>query len=163
MLKRLLMANHALLFLCAATYFGTGASLVLFSFPIAPQLTPANYYLQFVPQVQAATKFFTGMTKVMIACSLVMLIAEWRQPTRWVPIVVLLAIIAATGLTLIWIFPLNDAMASHITDPARLKAVLDQWMSLNRIRFALWAVQWTALMYYFARWTLLARYATWTR
>ncbi len=69
-------------------YLGTGGSLVLFSFPLAPQLTPDNYYLQFVPQVQAATAFFTTMTKVMLACGLIMLIAEWRQRTRWVPIIV---------------------------------------------------------------------------
>lgn len=161
MLKRTLIANHALLFLCASTYFGTGVSLVFFSFPIAPQLTPDNYFLQFVPQVQAATKFFTGMTALMLACSVVMLIAEWRQPTRWVPIVVLAAIVAATVLTLVWIFPLNDAMANHIRDAETLRAVLGKWMALNRIRFVLWGCQWAAIMYYFARWGLRGRYTSW--
>jgi hypothetical protein len=161
MKARLLMANHALLFLCASMYLGTGGSLVLFSFPIAPQLTVDTYYAQFVPQVQAATEFFTTMTKLMLACGVVMLIAEWRQPTRWVPIVVLLGVIAATALTMKWIFPLNAEMAAHIKDPARLPVVLGEWMQLNRIRVALWCVQWSALMWYFARWAMRARHAAW--
>ena len=156
---RLLIANHVFLLLCASMYLGTGGSLVLFSFPVAPQLTPDNYYLQFVPQVQAATEFFTTMTKLMLAACLVMLVAEWRQPTRWVPIVVLLAILVATGVTMKWIFPLNAAMAGHITDPVKLHQVLDEWMQLNRLRADLWCVQWAALAWYFARWTYRSRYS----
>ncbi len=159
--SKLLFANHALLFLCASMYLGTGGSLVLFSFPIAPQLTVDTYYLQFVPQVQAATEFFTTMTKLMLACGLVMLVSEWRGPTRWVPIVVLLGVLAATGMTLKWIFPLNAEMAAHIQDPARLGVVLGDWMQLNRIRVALWLLQWLALMAYFARWAYRARYPAW--
>jgi MFS superfamily sulfate permease-like transporter len=157
----LLIANHTVLLLCASMYLGTGGSLVLFSFPVASQLTPANYYLQFVPQVQAATAFFTTMTKLMLACGTIMLIAEWRGPLRWVPIVVLAAIIVSTALTLVWIFPLNDKMASHIQDPGELRTVLDEWMRLNRVRVALWCVQWAAMAWYFARWTVRARYPAW--
>jgi hypothetical protein len=159
MTSRLLMANHVFLLLCASIYLGTGASLVLFSFPVAPQLTPDNYYLQFVPQVQAATAFLTPMTKLMLAACVLMLWSEWRQPTRWVPIVVLLSVLAATGLTLKGLFPLNEAMAAHITDPARLRAVLDKWMHLNRIRVGFWCVQWAALAWYFARWAYRARHS----
>lgn len=60
------------------------------------------------------------MTKLMLASGFIMLIAEWRQPTRWVPIVVLLGVFIATFLTLKWIFPLNAEMASHIKDATRL-------------------------------------------
>ncbi|ACB34136.1 conserved hypothetical protein [Leptothrix cholodnii SP-6] len=155
---RLLIANHGFLLLCASMYLGTGGSLVLFSFPVASQLTPDNYYLQFVPQVQAATEFFTTMTRLMLAGGVVMLVAEWRQPTRWVPIVVLLAVLAATAITMKWIFPLNAAMAGPITDAAELRRVLDEWMQLNRIRVGLWCVQWAALAWYFARWAHRGRY-----
>lgn len=48
-------------------YFGTGWSLVLFWFPTGKELTVGNYYDQFVPQVTAATRFFTWMTTVMLA------------------------------------------------------------------------------------------------
>lgn len=160
---RLLILNHAFLFLCASMYLGTGGSLILFSFPVAPQLTPDNYYLQFVSQVEAASEFFTVMTKLMIASGIVMLISEWRNGTRWVPIVVLLAVGAATALTLIWIFPYNEEMAGHIRDPQRLQQVLGEWMQLNRIRTALWCVQWAAMMCYFARWTYRARFVQWSR
>ncbi|KWN79554.1 hypothetical protein WM24_26900 [Burkholderia ubonensis] len=156
---RLLIANHVFLLLCASIYLGTGASLVLFSFPVAPQLTTDNYYLQFVPQVTAATAFFTVMTKLMLASGSVMLVAEWRQPTRWVPIVVLLGVLVATFVTLEWIFPLNAELAAHIKDAARLRQVLDDWMRLNRLRVALWCIQWSALAWYFARWANRARYS----
>jgi hypothetical protein len=159
MRNRLLMLNHVVLLLCASMYVGTGGSLVLFSFPLAPQLTPDNYYLQFVPQVQAATEFFTTMTKVMLVTGVVMLWSEWRQPTRWVPIVVLLGVVVATGLTLQWIFPLNAAMAGHITDATELHRVLDRWMQLNRLRVGLWCVQWSALAWFFARWAGRGRYS----
>ena len=155
---KLLVAIYALLFLCASMYLGTGGSLVLFSFPLAAQLTPDNYYLQFVPQVQAATAFFTTMTKIMLACGAIMLVFEWRHAMRWVPIVVLACLIVSTGLTLYWIFPLNQEMASHIQDAGRLQHVLAEWMRLNRVRVGLWCVQWAALMWYFARGAYWLRY-----
>jgi MFS superfamily sulfate permease-like transporter len=147
---KLLTLNHSLLFLCTSIYLGTGWSLVLFSFPVAPSLTTDNYYMQFVPQVTAATKFLTWLTLLMIALAIVMLIAEWRSGFRWVPIVVLLGVLAATGLTMKFLLPLNQEMAARITDPGRLGEVLSKWMSLNRVRVGMWTVQWLAMMVYFA-------------
>ncbi len=161
MTARLLILNHALLLLCASIYLGTGAEMVLFTFPIAPQLTTDNYYLHYVPEIAAATAFFTPMTKIMLASGCVMLVAEWRQPTRWVPIVVLLAVVAATLLTTQWIFPLNAEMATHIKDGGRLHAVLDEFMRLSRLRLGFWCVEWAAMAWYFARWAMRARYAAW--
>jgi hypothetical protein len=159
LLNMFLIANHSLLFLCASIYLGTGVSLVWFSFPVGSELTPDNYYLQFVPQIQAATVFFTAVVKVMLTCGTIMLISEWRQTTRWVPIVVMVALIAASVLTVYWIFPFNNEMAGHIKDAARLHVVLDEWMNLSRWRMGLWSIEWLALMWYFARWAYRARYS----
>jgi len=139
-----------MLFLCASMYLGTGWSLVLFSFPIAPQLTVHNYYLQFVPQVDTATRFFTYMTALMLALAGVMLVSEWRTRFRWVPAIVLAGIVAATVLTTRVILPLNAAMRNGITDSAVLTDVLSRWMTLNRVRVGIWTVEWTALIWYFA-------------
>lgn len=158
MRNRLLVTNHALLLLCASIYLGTGASLVLFSFPIAAQLTPDNYYLQFVPQVQAATRFFTPVTVFMLFGAVAMTVAEWRQASRWVPLVVLAAIIGSTWMEAQLVFPLNDEMAGRITDPARLQVVLAEWMRLVSVRVLLWCVEWAALAWYFVRWTYCCRY-----
>lgn len=141
--------NHSLLFLCVSMYLGTGWSLILFSFPVVPQLTVENYYLQFVPHVQAATRFFTYMTMAMIVFAGVMVVTEWKTGFRWVPITVLAAVLAATGLTVRWILPLNAIMAAGITDPAVLADTLRPWLALNRLRVALWSVQWVAMMVYF--------------
>jgi hypothetical protein len=145
----LLAANHLFLLACVSMYFGTGWSLVLFNFVVADQLTVDTYYLQFVPQVTAATRFFTWMTMAMLAAGGVMLAAEWRTRLRWVPIVVLLGVVAATGLTMVFILPYNALMAEGITDPAVLEATLSRWMTLNRVRVGLWTVQWLAMAAYF--------------
>jgi len=155
--EKLLILNHSILFLCVSMYLGTGWSMVLFSFPSSPHLTPDNYYYAFVPQVAAATAFFTTMTKVMIALGIIMIVAEWKSGFRWVPIVVLLAVFAATGLTLKYIFPLNAAMSNSIKDAAELQQTLRQWMFLNKIRVSLWSVQWGAMMTYFAAKLMAAR------
>jgi hypothetical protein len=143
------VANAALLLACASMYFGTGWSLVLFSFPIAPRLTPATYALPFVLPVEAATHFFTYMTIVMLVGAAVMIWGEWRTGYRWVPIVVLLAVLAATLLTTQIIFPANHEMEAGIATQARLDVVLARWMLLNRIRTGLWTVQWLAMTAYF--------------
>ena len=149
MKRSLLTLNHAVLFLCTSMYLGTGWSLLLFSFPIAPQLTVNNYYLQFVPQVTLATQFFTYMTTLMILLAIMMTIAEWKTLLRWIPIIVLIGIVAATGLTIVFILPLNDMMSKGITDPVQLKSILNEWIFLNQIRVALWTIQWLSMMIYF--------------
>ena len=131
-------------------YLGTGWSMILFYFPVAPQLTIDTYYLEFVPPVEAATRFFTTMTKLMIVSGIVMTIAEWRTWRRWLPIIVLLGVVAATFLTIKYIFPHNAAMREGIKDPVKLRDTLTAWMSLNKVRVALWSVQWAAMMLYFA-------------
>jgi len=71
--------DASVLLLCASMYLGTGWSLALFSFPGRTQLTVDNYYDQFVPQVQRATKFFTWMTTVMMAAAIVLTIVDWHS------------------------------------------------------------------------------------
>jgi len=149
MKARLLTLNAAFLFLCVSMYLGTGWSMVLFSFPIVPKLTVDNYYLVFVPEVASATSFFTPMTKLMIVSACLMTWGAWRTCYRWVPIVVLLSVIAATLLTLYCIFPLNEAMTNGIKDQAVLQKTLASWTFLNKVRVALWSVQWAAMMMYF--------------
>lgn len=141
--------NACLLFLCTSMYLGTGWSLVLFSFPIAPQLTVDTYYLQFVPQVTAATRFFTWMTVVMLVSSIVLFWSERRSVLRWYPATVFVFVVAATLLTRFFIFPYNQAMADGITDPERLREVLGDWMRVNVVRVLMWTVQWLAMMGFF--------------
>jgi hypothetical protein len=143
-----IVLNDLLLMACCSMYLGTGWSLVLFSFPTAKQLTVDNYYDQFVPQVTAATKFFTWMTTVMLATGVLMTIAEWHHRV-WAPLTVTVSVVAATGLTVVWILPLNGVMAGHIRDPHVLEVTLGRWMALNRVRVALWTVQWLAMATYF--------------
>jgi len=145
------LINSCFLFLTTAMYLGTGWSMWLFQFPVARHLTPDNYYWVFVPQVAAATQFFTIMTWFMIASSLVMIWTERKDRLRWVPIVVLAGVLAATGLTIWYIFPYNNSMTAGIKDPVELQSVLASWIKLNRVRVLIWTVQWSAMMFYFAR------------
>jgi MFS superfamily sulfate permease-like transporter len=140
-----LVANNLFLLLCTSMYLGTGWSLVLFSFPSASKLRPDNYYNQFVPPVEAATRFFTVMTILMVIAGAVMVVWEPVNWQRVFPAIVLAGVIAATALTVIWIFPLNKQMAAGIKDQAELDSVLGRWMTLNWVRTSLWTVQWLAM------------------
>jgi MFS superfamily sulfate permease-like transporter len=141
--------NKALLFACISMYFGTGWSLVSFSFPIADQLTPANYYTHFVPQVTSATLFFTGMTKVMIVCCFILIVEEWKTRGKWFGVGILVAIVLATALTIVYIFPYNKRMADGINSQEELREVLHKWINLNIVRVSIWTIQWLLMMIYF--------------
>ena len=151
MKQALFTINKWLLFACVSMYFGTGWSLVLFSFPIADSLTPDNYYYGFVPQVTAATHFFTYMTQLMSLCACIWIWEEWHQKSKWFGIGILFAVVLATSLTLIYIFPYNKQLADGIKDAVVLKDVLHKWMNLNRIRVSIWTVQWLLMVWYFAK------------
>jgi hypothetical protein len=156
-MPRLLLLNHVLLLACCSIYFGTGVSLVFFQLPLEPKLTIANYALVFVEPVVLATRFFTVMAIVMLICATIMLATEWLSGLRWVPAVVLAAVVAASLLTVLVIFPLNNELAAGITDPARLKAIFQEWADLTRLRMALWTIEWAAIAYWFYRMALQAR------
>jgi hypothetical protein len=147
--ETLRIIDAALLLLFASMYFGTGWSLVLFSFPLASKLTPDNYRLPFVEPVVNATRFFTWMTAAMLAVPIPLIVGERHTGYVWVPVVYLAATIAATALTLIFIFPYNKELREGVTDPARLRLVLGRWMRLNVVRVLLWTVEWVAVTLYF--------------
>ena len=94
---------------------------------------------------------------VMLVAGVIMLFTEWFTGIRWVPAVVLLAIIAATLLTIYGIFPVNKELEEGIRDPERLKTVFHSWANLNRLRVSLWAVEWAAMMYWFYKLAWQAR------
>jgi hypothetical protein len=148
-MNKLLSINKLILFACTSMYFGTGWSLILFSFPIATELTPDNYYMQFVPQVQAATKFFTYMTMVMMASSIVFAIGEWKTKVKWYPIIIFILVVLATMLTIYFIFEYNQQMEDGIKDPVLLQDILKNWMFLNKIRVSIWTLQWLTMAVYF--------------
>lgn len=119
-------------------YLGTGWSLVLFSFPIAPKLRPDTYYNQFVPQVTAATKFFTVMTTLMLVSAILMIIGGPQGGQRLLGAIVLTAIVAD-----------NAKMAAGIKTQTELDTILRRWMARNRIRVGLWTLQWAAMACWF--------------
>ena len=150
MTRTLILIDEVVLFMGASMYFGTGWSTVLFSFPITPDLTVENYYLQFVPQVKAALRVFTILTTVMIATAGIMLVAEWGTGLIWVPILVVTLVVGSATLTVTLILPINRRMAEGITDPAELGEALRRWKSLTSIRVAVWSTEWLAMAIFFA-------------
>jgi hypothetical protein len=140
----------ALMLLFASMYLGTGWSLVLFSFPIEPRLTTQTYELPFIEPVKQATGFFTYMTIAMLIAAVVLIVGEADSGYLWSPIVYLAGVIAATALTILFIFPYNKELKAGVTDERRLHVLLRKWMRLNVIRTSLWTVQWVAIALYFA-------------
>lgn len=156
-MPKTLLLNNMFLFLCCSIYLGTGVSLVFFQLPVEPQITTENYRLFFIEPLRLATVFLTWMTVLMLISGTVMAITEWWTGIRWVPLVVLVLIIAATLLTQYGIFPYNDRMRAGVTDPAELDAIVHRWAHLCRVRAAIWAVQWLAMAYWFSALALKAR------
>ena len=148
--------NALFLFLCASMYLGTGWSLWLFSFQVAPHLTPANYYYAFIPQVLAAAKFFTYMTALMGVSGLLLAWQLRHDKGKWAPILTMVAVAAATWLTLQYIFPYNHTLEANVQDMALLQATLAKWIALNKVRISLWTVQWIAMGWLFFRWAVAA-------
>lgn len=138
----------ALMLLFASMYLGTGWSLVLFSFPLAAQMTPETYRLPFVEPVKNATRFFTFMTVAMMAAAAVLIVGEIGTAYVWVPIVYLAAVIGATAVTVLLIFPYNEELKTGVTDQDRLQVVLGKWMRLTVVRVVLWSVQWAVVALY---------------
>ena len=149
MIRPWLAVVSIFLFLCTSMYLGTGWSLVLFSFPVASKLTPDNYYNQFVPQVTAATRFFTVMTTLMVVAAGAIIIFGPAGWYRALPVVVLAGVLAATLLTVIAILPDNRRMAAGIATQSELDEVLHRWMARNRVRVALWTLEWSAMAVWF--------------
>ena len=131
--------NASFLFWAMAIYMGTGWSMWLFSFPIVPQLTPENYYYVFVPQVAYATKFFTPLTWIMMACALLMLILEWKGGIRWVPVIVLLLVGIAGWVTVQFIFPYHREMTAGIHDPFACPLLRWRLAGSSRSRSETWS------------------------
>jgi hypothetical protein len=146
----LVVVNATILLGCTSIYLGTGVSLVFFQYPGVKRLTPENYYDQFVPQVQAATRFFTVMTSVMFATAGVMIWSEWGTWELVVPILLIVLVAAATLLTVVFMFRYNGRMAEGITDVDELQPLLARWMRMNRIRVSIWATEWLVIAIWFA-------------
>jgi hypothetical protein len=148
--------NNAILFLGASFYMGTGWSTWIFQFPVIPKLTTADYYNHFIPQIAYATDFFTFLVSLMVLTGLIMIIGEWHTRFRWVPIVMVIAVIGATCLTLFVIFPVNAILRAGVTDQQQLMEILNKWVFLTKIRVAIWSVEWLSMMYYFFHKAVLA-------
>jgi len=147
--KKLSLLCGALLFAGVSIYFGTGWSTAIFQFPVLPKLTVADYYLHFIPQIDAATSFFKFLVTMMITTGLILAWAEWRTRYRWLPILVLLAVVGATLLTTLVIFPVNDILRQGIHDQAQLVQVMDRWKHLTEVRVVIWSFEWVVMMFYF--------------
>ena len=114
-----------------------------------PELTPENYSLHFIPQIDAATVFFTVMVTVMLMTCAIMLRVEWKTKYRWIPIALAILVIGATCLTIFVIFPINQVLRDGITDQAQLTDIVAQWVFLTKVRVVLWSLEWLVMMVYF--------------
>lgn len=89
------------------------------------------------------------MTMVMLVSCIILIIEEWKTSLKWYGVGILLAVVFATALTILYIFPYNRSMAAGITSATELTGVLRKWMRLNIIRVLLWTVQWVLALAYF--------------
>jgi hypothetical protein len=141
--------TNAYVFFGTTLYVGVLWALHFFWFPTWTKLTVDNYYDQFIPQTATATRFFTVVVPLMFLGHAIMCWKEWKTSMRWVSLGALACLGAATYDGTLHIIPINKILATHITDPERVTALLKKWMCLNDIRMVLLTASWLLLMYYF--------------
>ncbi len=146
---RLLAINHCIIMWGATLYAGVLWALHFFWFPSWKHLTVANYYDQFIPQTDAATKFFTIWVPVTFVCLLIMAWTERKTRLRWVPWAGLVCLGISTGVGTMLIIPINKFLATRITDQAVLTERMERWMFLNNIRWVTETAAWVVMAYYF--------------
>lgn len=151
-MKPVLMSiNNAYIFFGTTLYCGVLWALHFFWYPTWRVFLVDNYYEHFIPPTAAATEFFTIVVPIMFLCHAIMVWQEWRAKSnmRWIAIVPLACLTAATYVGQLHIIPINKILATRIADQARLTELFQQWMLLNDIRWVLMTVAWAAMMFYF--------------
>jgi hypothetical protein len=144
-------ANLGLLLGCVSIYMGVGWFMWVMSFPSAPLLTPDNMAVVMLPQVAAATRLFTILVTLMVICESLLIWQLWHTPFRIWAILALILLVAATGVHLTFLKPINDELASHAPTLARLQELLIPWVHYNRIKVILWNLEWLNLAVVFVR------------
>ena len=138
-------ANLGLLLACVSIYMGVGWFMWVMSFPSAPLLTPENMGVVMLPQVAAATRLFTFLVTLMTICESLLIWQLWRGPFRIWAILALILLVAATGVHVTFLQPINDELAAHAPTLARLQELLVPWVHYNRIKVILWNLEWLNL------------------
>ncbi len=138
-------ANLGLLLGCVSIYMGVGWFMWVMSFPSAPLLTPDNMAVVMLPQVAAATRLFTFLVTLMGLGEALLVWQLWHTPFRLWAILALVLLVAATGVHVTYLKPINDELASHAPTLARLQALLIPWIHYNRIKVLLWNLEWLNL------------------
>jgi hypothetical protein len=148
--KTLLDINNAYIFFCASIYLGMFWSLHYFWFPNYPKtLDLSNYYDAIIPQTDLATKFFFVSIPIMAVALVIMLITEWNTGLRWVPLAWIPGLLAPVLVQQMYIEDVNNQFKAGLTDEATLKALLDEWMFLNDVRWIILTIMWFITMYFF--------------
>lgn len=148
--QTLIDINNAYIFFCASMYLGMFWSLHFFWFPNYPKtLNVGNYYDAIIPQTTLATKFFFITIPIMALAILIMLITEWKSKLRWVPLAWIPGLLIPVFVQQKYIEGVNNQFIVGITDPIKLKELLDEWMFLNDIRWIILTVMWLITMYFF--------------
>ena len=138
-------ANLGLLLGCVSIYMGVGWFMWVMSFPSAPLLTPDNMAVVMLPQVAAATRLFTFLVTLMGLGEALLVWQLWHTPFRLWAILALVLLVAATGVHVTYLKPINDELASHAPTLDRLQALLIPWIHYNRIKVLLWNLEWLNL------------------
>jgi glucan phosphoethanolaminetransferase (alkaline phosphatase superfamily) len=129
-------------------YMGVLWSLHFFWYPSWEVMNTANVQDHFILPTSAATKFFTIVVPIMFVTSLVLIWLEWRTRFRWHAIIAFLGVLGATLVGQLLIIPVNKTIAGGVEE-SQLQGLLQEWMSLNDIRWIIVTIMWLALMIYF--------------
>jgi len=120
------------------------------SFHGVPSLAAQPLYLKSLlgSLLLGAALNFTIVVPIMFLTNAIMIWLEWNTKFRWHAVVSFLCISAATVVGWFLIIPVNKTIAAGVEE-SRLTGLLQEWMSLNDIRWVIITIMWITLMIYF--------------
>jgi hypothetical protein len=144
----LIGVNHILLMFGTTIYMGVLWALRFFWYPSWETMNTGNVQDHFILPTSAATKFFTIVVPIMFLTNAILIWLEWNTKFRWHAIISFLCISAATVVGYFLIIPVNKTIAAGVEE-SQLLGLLQEWMSLNDIRWIIITIMWLTLMVYF--------------
>jgi hypothetical protein len=110
-------------------------------------LRPDNY-MYLAAHAPVSTNLIVGLVTSATAMTLVVSVTEWRTRYWWVPVVLLLQLLATMAFAVYVMAPVETALRYGIREQGHLDQVLQRWRTLSWIRAGLWSVSWALLVYY---------------
>ena len=137
----------------ASFYLGMMLTMKFFLFPTWNTVRLSTLESQMGIPVRRATITFTWLLPLMLISPVLLVIAEWGEPTVVLAWLCLAGVLVLSVVSQLLQRPLNvELYSGTITTDEHLQSVVKRWMAVNNVRFYAAAATWV-----FTLWYIIAR------